>query len=124
MMLKKLLMGTLGFLMMSTGIAGACEIDDVDLANINSSKLTKVSEHLARPPQMPLNAQFIQDLKLCSHIRVITLISKNSGQLYTAIASNEDNCDGGNTFGYVVKGTSIQAGAIMAMIQDSYIQCL
>lgn len=121
---KKLYTSLLVALLMSANIAMACEIDDIDIANLRPSNLTKVSEHLDRPPSMSQSAPFVQDLKQCNHVRVIRLRSKSSGQIYTAIASNEDSCDGGNTFGYVVKGTSIQASSPIAMIQDSYIQCL
>lgn len=121
---RKFLAGVSSVLFMSANITQACEIDDIDIANLRSSNLMKVSEHLARPPQMPLSMHFVQDLKQCNHVRLVTLRSKSSGQIYTAIASNEDSCDGGNTFGYVVKGTSIHAGSLVAMIQDSYILCL
>lgn len=121
---KKVLVGVPAVLMMSISAATACEINDIDIANLRSSNLVKISEHLASPPQMSLGNQFVQDLKQCNQVRMITLKSKSSGQIYTAIASNEDSCDGGNTFGYVLKGTAILPSALVAMIQDSYIQCL
>lgn len=124
MLLKKPLMAAVTLTLLSAQIASACEIDDINIANLRSSNLIKVSELLTSPPRVSMRAAFVQDLNQCQHVRVISLRSKSSGQIYTAIASNEDHCDGGNTFGYVVKGASITTGSIIAMIQDSYIQCL
>lgn len=49
---------------------------------------------------------------------------KSSGKIYTAFYSNEDSCDGGNSYGVMVEGTQPDPKKAVATIEDSDLWCL
>lgn len=52
----------------------------------------------------------------------ITRLSKN--QIYYAFYTNQTSCDGGNSYGVVFKSTDKDGVSPVAIIEDSYLDCL
>lgn len=52
------------------------------------------------------------------------ITQKSTGIVFTAYKSNDDECDGGNSYGVIVKGTAPEPANAIATIEDSDLWCL
>lgn len=53
----------------------------------------------------------------------LKIVDLKNGETYTAFHSNWDECDGGNSFGVIVKGTQALPDQGVATIEDSDFWC-
>lgn len=53
-----------------------------------------------------------------------TIDVKKTGKRYTAFYTNDDTCDGGNSYGMIVEGNEPRTEKVIATIEDSDIVCL
>ena len=51
------------------------------------------------------------------------ITDKKTGDIYSAFYSNEDDCDGGNSYGVIVKGLQPLPDKVVATIEDSDLYC-
>ncbi len=56
-----------------------------------------------------------------SMIKTIFTIKTLPGQVFETVISNEDNCDGGNSYGII---KSLNSDKVIATVEDSFINCL
>lgn len=54
-------------------------------------------------------------------IKILFTYKNAPGQIFEAIVSNEDECDGGNAYGLI---KNITTNTVIATISDQYISCL
>ncbi|MBT3236792.1 MAG: hypothetical protein HN353_12620 [Bdellovibrionales bacterium] len=122
-LLLSLLISTL-FLASTSG--SACpSLDHSDLANgdgpWNYIELERYSVTLTEAEflQVPVYVDF--DYNECKNSLVIQKVqSKESGRIFSALLTVEDNCDGGNSYGALY---SENRQAILGDIRDSFIYC-
>ena len=108
----------------------ACIFDGLSLTYVADSPDFKVEElGKVNFPGKLLLSQLDQigelPAKECSKSFIAERITeKATGQVYTAFHSNDDECDGGNSYGVLVKGTEPRPENAVATIQDSDLWCL
>ena len=56
-----------------------------------------------------------------SMIKTIFTVKTIPGQVFETIVSNEDDCDGGNTYGII---KNLNTDSVVATIEDSFINCV
>ncbi len=60
----------------------------------------------------------------CNSVATARIVEWKANRLYTAYYTNDDACDGGNSYGVIVKGAGLNPGQSVATIEDSEISCL
>ena len=125
-------MKTILFLFISWGFlkAEACPFEGVSLGSLQEqaefttteSQPTPFPETLYLRYQSRLGALPLSechDAVVASQIRM-----KATGKIFTAFYTNDDSCDGGNSYGMIVEGLEARADRAVASIEDSDILCL
>lgn len=59
-----------------------------------------------------------------SAIVVAKIIHVYKKEVFYAFYTNQDNCDGGNSYGVVFKSTDKEGASPVATIEDSYVDCI
>lgn len=124
---------TVFFLFVSLGFFSksyACPFDGMTLTSIeDSSEFTSTASDWVSYPT-GLFGGFTNLLGLlspseCKEAVIANQITdKKTGKVYTAYYTNDDSCDGGNSYGMIVEGTEPLLNRAVASIQDSDISCV
>lgn len=112
--------------------AGVCKKITTITQELDSSfwKNSKVSVLAEMPKTAPthefLEHDIIRDMaasRRCesSMTKTIFTVKTIPGQVFEAVISNEDGCDGGNAYGLV---KSLNSDKVIATIEDSFINCI
>lgn len=106
--------------------AAECPFGKTDLGSLDDSVY-----ELQFAVQVPLPPKFFELLekyfgelskKDCQNSIEVTKIKNRKTQVsYLAFYTNQDRCDGGNSFGFIFKES--QPDRVVATIEDSYIDC-
>jgi hypothetical protein len=117
-------------LTLSTAVfASECPLDGKNLNTFQTDTdfETQFAIHMPFPPKLLeiLEKYFGKFSKAnCENSIVITkIINKKTSEYYLAFYTNENRCDGGNSYGVVFKGGDSSQHPV-ATIEDSYIDCL
>ena len=108
----------------------ACTFDGLQLVDLTNSPKFQYSAELKYPFPQKLFGSFEEklgtfDTKDCqNNVVKQTIKDKGSNITYTAFYTNEDDCDGGNSYGAIVKGTEPNEKNVVALIMDSFLMCL
>jgi hypothetical protein len=63
--------------------------------------------------------------KECENSIAITkIVNRKTSEYYFAFYTDDNHCDGGNSYGVIFKGGAENSQSPMATIEDSYIECL
>jgi len=111
----------------STAAAAPTTIEGMDLYDVTQDSRFAVSESIASGlPKTFLIFEPLKDFTVkngCKGAVVAQRIMvKSTGEIFTAYKTNEDRCDGGNSYGFVVRGLSIKKTTVAYLIEDSYVR--
>ncbi len=108
--------------------AGVCVFDDSEIGRLNEEKF-ELDYHIKLP--IPKNIvdvlnRFFGNFSAedCRNAFTVTKIKDlATGDAFLAYYTNQDICDGGNSFGVIVKEKGGKIERPYALIEDSYIDC-
>ena len=128
------LMSTLAWAMTVSASQKKCEFENLSLADLTEeNSLFKNNESEDKMVGLPKIFEAYKDqlgefsAKDCKKsIRKTHFQSLESNKTYTFLYTNEDNCDGGNSYGLILsnKADSLNKDGVIAVITDSDISCL
>lgn len=129
--MRSLLIAILGFCpgFLSSSAQG-CVFNNHTLASLNKAPEFQVLKKIPSPFPEILFKRFIDrigdfNLTECNDSVQQTMIRhKSTQQIYSLFSTTEDRCDGGNSYGVVVRGIHAQPEQAIATIEDSFIHCL
>jgi hypothetical protein len=114
----------------SSLFASECALKDMNLNNLKSPEGFDL-EYSIQVPFPPKLMEILEKYfgkfskENCKNSIVVTKITnKKTSEYYLAFYTNENRCDGGNSYGVVFKGTDLQSQVPVATIEDSYVDCL
>ncbi|MBT7610049.1 MAG: hypothetical protein HN576_09850 [Bacteriovoracaceae bacterium] len=122
--MKQILL-TLLFIFSAQNSYACPELNDVDLANgdgpwmheeIDFYDIQLTKEEFVKIP----NFDFFEYEKCKNALYVKVVRSKKTGRVFNAVMTNEDHCDGGNSYGALFNS---DMKTFLGDIRDSYISC-
>lgn len=108
----------------------ACPFEGMSVSGVEDSTEFVSSESKWAPFPEPLYLKYESrlgglPLSECKESVIANSIQvKKTGKLYTTFYTNDDTCDGGNSYGMIVEGQEARADKVIATIEDSDIICL
>jgi hypothetical protein len=125
-------MKTILFFFISLGFfkSEACPFEGMSVSSVEDSADFISSPSKWAPFPQPLYLKYESrlgglPLSECKDAVIANSIqSKKTGKIYTAYYTNDDTCDGGNSYGMIVEGSDPRTDKVIATIEDSDIICL
>jgi hypothetical protein len=125
-------MKTVFFFFVSLGFfkAEACPFEGMSIGGVDDSSDFISSESKWAPFPEPLYLKYESrlgglPLNECKESVIANSIQvKKTGKIYTAFYTNDDSCDGGNSYGMIIEGTDPRVDKVIATIEDSDIVCV
>ena len=125
-------MKTILFLFISWGFlkVEACPFQGMSVSAVEDSPDFISSESKWAPFPEPLYLKYESrlgglPLSECKEAIIANSIQvKKTGKIYTAFYTNDDSCDGGNSYGMIIEGTDPRTDKVIATIEDSDIVCI
>ena len=127
--MKIFFLATMIFLSTASIFASTCELNGKALQTLKDDTFdVEFSIKTPFPPKLMeiLEKYFGKFSKeQCSNsIVAAKIVNTKNKDYYLAFYTNEDKCDGGNSYGIIIKGSDSEAANPVATIEDSYIDCL
>ena len=125
-------MKTILFFFISLGFfkVEACPFEGMSIGGVDDSTEFISSESKWAPFPAPLYLKYEYrlgglPLSECKEAVIANSIQvKKTGKIYTAFYTNDDTCDGGNSYGMIIEGTEPRTDKVIATIEDSDIICV
>ncbi|MFS4461057.1 hypothetical protein [Bdellovibrio sp. HCB2-146] len=108
----------------------ACPFEGMTLTSIEDSPdfTSTPSDWVSYPTRLFKGFSNLLDMlspSECKEAVIANQITDNkTGIVYTAFYTNDDSCDGGNSYGMIVEGKEPRLSKAVASIQDSDIACV
>lgn len=117
------------FLILVPAIAFPCPFEDLQLSELEDLSQFSLGTETAIPFPAALFRSYKRSLSPFSaeecrdSIRVRPVFDRLSAQQFFAVYTNDDSCDGGNTYGLILVSEELKEENVVGVIQDSFIFC-
>lgn len=107
----------------------ACLFNNLDHTDLDQNPMFTLVENRPHPFPAGLFRRFANQLGEFSEDDCRNSLRRKtyrhtSGDIFTVLYTTNDECDGGNTYGLIIAGSTEGPSGVRATIEDSHIHCL